>query len=186
MNIKRYAMIDIPCGSNIEDAVGKLLEYKTKGILACVDFNGHMLYSDTVTIDDAYKEIMGCTKEEYEESQRIWRENYWKEETTFAREVVPNLAREYMVEGRKFIDSSKWKLWDKVVSIRLHDLYHGMELDGALRVMKILSNKGSLDEASHEMNKQGHSGMSYSLTLSIIKEFHDRGNEFAKYVKEDL
>jgi len=137
-------------------------------------------------MDDAYKEIMGCTKEEYEESQRIWRENYWKEETTFAREVVPNLAREYMVEGRKFIDSSKWKLWDKVVSIRLHDLYHGMELDGALRVMKILSNKGSLEEASHEMNKQGHSGMSYSLTLSIIKEFHDRGNEFAKYVKEDL
>ena len=52
--------------------------------------------------------------------------------------------------------------------------------------MKILSNKGSLEEASHEMNKQGHSGMSYSLTLSIIKEFHDRGNEFAKYVKEDL
>ena len=32
MNIKRYAMIDIPCGSNIEDAVGKLLNIN-EGIL---------------------------------------------------------------------------------------------------------------------------------------------------------
>ena len=186
MNIKRYAMIDIPYGSNIEDAVMKLLYFKNRGLLACADFNGHILYSDTVTMDDAYREIIGRTKEEHEESQRIWRENYRKEEIKFAREVVPDLAREYMIEGRKLIDESKWKLWDKVVPIRLHDLYHGMELDGALKVMKILDNKGSLEEASHEMNKQGHSGMSYSLTLSIIEEFHDRGNEFVKYVKEGL
>ena len=59
---KKYREIEFLCGWNIERAVIELLEYKEKGELVCGEFNGHMLYSDTVTMDSAYLEITGKNK----------------------------------------------------------------------------------------------------------------------------
>jgi len=77
---KQYKKIEFCVGSNIESAVKELLNYKEKGILVCGDFNGTTLYSDTVTLDGAYKEITGKTKTEFDKSQQEWRERYDKEE----------------------------------------------------------------------------------------------------------
>ena len=72
--------IEFAPSSTIESAVYELLAAKARGEQVYGDFNGHKLYSDTVTMDSAYTEIMGCTKAEFDKRQAERRENYKKEE----------------------------------------------------------------------------------------------------------
>ncbi|CCC86340.1 hypothetical protein PPM_p0190 (plasmid) [Paenibacillus polymyxa M1] len=69
MNTK-YSKIRFLASNTIEKAVNQLLDFKVKGMLVCGDFNGTTLYSDTVTMDGAYKAITGKTKSEFEDFQR--------------------------------------------------------------------------------------------------------------------
>lgn len=177
----KYLNIKFSWGNTIESAVCKLLEYKENGLLAYGEFNGTMLYSDTVTMDEAYKEIIGKTKEEFDESQRKWRKETEKRETEF-KNSIPSLIDGWKVEGREVLNQDKWDYWDEIVPIRLGDLYHGMELGCCLEIVKILNNNGSLDDAKKEIESQGHSGMSFGLVRRMVKEFSARGEEFASYV----
>ena len=61
---KNYTEIDF--WGTIEEAVIELHDDIKHGKLTCINFNGHMLYSDTVTMDGAYLEITGMTKSEHE------------------------------------------------------------------------------------------------------------------------
>ena len=61
--MKNYREVDF-AGNRLDEVVESLLAAKEKGNLICVEFNGVMLYSDTVTMDGAYKEITGMTKKE--------------------------------------------------------------------------------------------------------------------------
>lgn len=63
---KNYEEIKFLLGNTVEQAVNELLRYKGDGKLVCGDFNGVMLYSDTVTMDAAYKSITGKTKIEFD------------------------------------------------------------------------------------------------------------------------
>ncbi|MNG37650.1 hypothetical protein D3C84_1250670 [compost metagenome] len=62
-------------------------------MLASGEFNGVQLYSDTVTMDEAYKAITGKTKGEHDESQRKWREDYDRKEREH-KETIPTLSEE--------------------------------------------------------------------------------------------
>ena len=166
---------------NLESTVNELLDYKNKGILVYTDFNGTILYSDTVTMDDAYLKITGKTKAEFDKAQQDWRDNYEREEREFKAQI-PKLAEEWKKKGREILTEDKWDYWDKIVPIRLGDLYHGFELGCCLDIVNILNNSGSLDEAKAEIEKQGHSGMSWSLVCSMINRFCERGKEFVDYV----
>lgn len=132
-------------------------------------------------MDGAYKEIIGKTKEEFDTSQRKWKENSEKREAEF-KESIPSLSEEWKAKGRQVLDESKWDYWDEIVPIRLSDLYHGMELGCCLNIVKILNDNGSLDDAKREIENQGHSGMSFGLVRTMVKEFCNRGSEFASYV----
>lgn len=61
-----YEKIHIRYGSKVETAVDALLQCREAGKLAYCVFNGIKLYSDTVTMDAAYKEITGLTKAEFD------------------------------------------------------------------------------------------------------------------------
>ena len=63
---KNYEQIQFLLGSTVEQAVNELHSYKTEGKLVCGKFNGITLFSDTVTMDGAYKEITGKTKAEFD------------------------------------------------------------------------------------------------------------------------
>lgn len=180
--IKNYKEIEFCCGNPIEDAVRELLNYKNKGILACGSFNGTVLYSDTVTLDNAYQNIIGKTKAEFDKSQQEWRENYDKEQKEF-KESIPSLSKEWMKKGREILTEDKWEYWDKIVPIRLGDLYHGMELGCCLDIVKILNDNGTFDEAKEKIESQGHSGMSFGLVCGMVREFCSKGNEFVEYIR---
>ena len=76
--------------------------------------------------------------------------------------------------------------WKDCVKIRAHDLYNGMELDNALDTMECLENGGTIEEANKILEDANHSGMSYSVTLSIIVSFSKRGPEFYRFVTKNL
>jgi len=177
---KEYKQLEF--WGNIECAVNELMKYKEKGILACGEFNGVTLYSDTVTMDSAYLSIVGKTKSQFEKEQQEWRENYEREEKKF-KESIPALTKEWISKSREILTEDKWEYWDEIVPIRLDDLYHGMELGCCLDIVKILNNNGTLEEAKNIINSQDHSGMSYGLVCSMVREFSDRGNEFMDYVR---
>lgn len=179
---KYYQKIEFNWGGNIESAVRELLNYKEKGILACGEFNGVTLYSDTVTLDGAYKEITGKTKDEHDEYERKWREEYYRKEQEH-KEQIPELTKTWTEKGREVLSEDKWSLWNEIVPIRLSDLYRGMELGCCLDIVKILNNGGTLDEAKAEIDNQNHSGMSFGLVCSMVKELSDRGEEFVAYVR---
>ncbi|WP_150284143.1 hypothetical protein [Rummeliibacillus sp. TYF-LIM-RU47] len=64
---KDYIKVNFSPGDTIDKAVNLLLKHKEKGQLACGKFNGVTLYSDTVTMDGAHKEIIGKTKVEFDD-----------------------------------------------------------------------------------------------------------------------
>ncbi len=72
--------VHFPAGSNIDSAVYLLLSYKARGVHAYGVFNGYELDSETVSMDGAYKKILGCTKEEWDEKQRQSRIEYERQE----------------------------------------------------------------------------------------------------------
>ncbi len=180
--MEKYEEVEFLAGNTIEDAVNVLLDYKEKGKLVCINFNGHTLYSDTATMDGAYKEIIGQTKYEFDKAQQEMRDNFKRQEKKH-KEQIPSLAKVWMEKGREILTEDKWEFWDKIVPIRLNDLYQGMELGCCLDIVKILNNNGTLDEAKEKIENQDHSGMSFGLVCSMVKEFCDRGNEFVNYVK---
>ena len=167
----------------LDDAVRLLWDYRKAGILAYIYFNEHYLYSDEVTMDGAYMECTGKTKAEFDEDQRKWREEYrrHKEEHEAA---IPQLTEEWVAKGHEILDSKYWEQWDKIVPIRLGDLYEGMELGDTLEIVEHLNSGGSFEDADRIMrDEQDHSGMSASLVIAMVSEFCDRGKEFEEYIR---
>lgn len=179
--MKDYKEIGLYGGCTIEQAVKTLEDYKDKGILACCDFNGVVLYSDVVELDDAYKQITGKTKAEHDKSLEDWRSDYDKKEKEF-KATIPELTKMWIEKGKDILSEDKWDYWAEIVPIRLGDLYQGMELGCCLDIVKILNNGGTLEGAKEKINSQGHSGMSFGLVCTMVREFCERGEEFAQYI----
>ena len=102
---------------NLEAVVYTLLAEKARGNHVYYVFNGHELHSDTVTMDSAYQEVIGCTKEEFdrrvqeerakfdreEESRKLREQGYLaKVEAARTGEKQP-ITQEKVVAGLKFI-----------------------------------------------------------------------------------
>lgn len=179
--MSNYILIDVPCGTTIDQAVHELQAWKPEdhnGRGARINFNGQILYSDTVTIDNAYKQLTGMTKADFEERKRNARKEHERKEKEFQKRI-PELTKEWIEKGHEILSEDKWELWDKCVPIRLEDLYHGWELGQCLEIVKILKT-GDFAKAKLTIQNQGHSGMSWGLMKSMIRSFSDVGEDFIK------
>ncbi len=130
-----YKEILIPAGKNLESVVYLLLSYKADGSHVYCDFNGHKLYSDTVTMESAYLEVCGKTKEQVEEDQKkeleraAKREESRKErEQRYKRKVFESnngepveVSMDKVIEGLKYIcehrDVSQEELIDALLEL---------------------------------------------------------------------
>ena len=179
--MKDYIELELNAGETIEEAVTLLKKCSSeKNTPHKLCFNGHWLYSDTVTLDSAYKEITGKTKEEFEAKIKESQDAYEKQKKEYEEE----LTKKWIEEGHKILDKSKWKYWDEIVPIRLRDLYQGMELKCCLDIISMLNdNNVSYADIYSVFESQGHSGMSYSLVKSMIIKFSDEGKNFIEYAE---
>lgn len=176
--MKNYREIEFGFG-NIEDAVKELKSHKD---LVKGTFNGQVLYSDIDDMDSAYKKATGKTKSEFDEARRIENEKYKRQQKEH-KEAIPKLTIEWVEKGKKILDQKHHKLWTKIVPIRLGDLYQGMELGNCLEIVEQLNKGAELEEVKPLIENQGHSGMSFGLVCSMVREFADRGTEFVEYAR---
>jgi len=176
---KNYREIEIFAGSNIESAVKELKKHND---LVCISFNGKMLYSDVDDLDSAFKKVTGKTKAEFDEAERKRQEEY-EAENKRHEESIPQLTKEWIEKGNAILDTKHHELWAKIVPIRLKDLYKGFELGACLDIVKELNNDCELDKAKTIIEDQGHSGMSFGLVCSMVKELCDRGTEFVSFAR---
>ena len=58
-----YRQINADLGIELDDVIKILQDYNASGEKVCIEFNGHILYSDTDE-DQMYKQITGRTKAE--------------------------------------------------------------------------------------------------------------------------
>ena len=166
---------------NIERAVEELYERAKDGNKYCGDFNRNKLTSD-MSLDDAYMLCTGKTFDEFNKEREESRRRLIQEDEEYKKKI-PELSKYWIEEGHKVLSKDKWEMWDKCVSIRLRDLYMGMELGQCLDIIKTVKEK-SIQDGIEIMKNQGHSGMSWGLMKSMIREFCDCGNEFLNQLGE--
>ena len=142
--MKKYENRDF-WGMQLSKVVEELVELNKKGKLISTNFNGVTLYSDTVTMDDAYVSILGKTKKEFDDAGKQRIEKAKREQEEYEK-TIPELVKVWVEEGKKVLSKDKWDLWEEIVPIRFKNLYRGMELRCCLDIVKVLNN-GTLEEA---------------------------------------
>ena len=173
-------------GDSIDTAwKGLLRESAECGDTCFGEFNGREIRS-TDTLDEAYMKILGKTKSEHEKEMQDWRDEYERREKEH-KDNIPNLIPIYREKARGVILEDQYEYWDKIVPIRLDDLYHGMELDATLDLCKIMRDESMsydkrLKKAYDTFMDQGHSGMSAGLVASMLRTFCPDGHDLADAV----
>ena len=179
--------IEFYAGITLEKAWKKLLKESADCGETCFGmFNGKQLLP-TDTLDEAYKKVTGLTKSEFDEEDRKAREEIKRQEEEFIASI-PSKTEEYKKAARGVIIEEQYDYWDEIVPIRLHDLYHGMELDATLEICRIMQDesiglKERIEAAKKAFDAQGHSGMSAGLVLSMIRAFSPHGEELVNSIK---
>ena len=176
--MKNYREIEFGFG-NIEEAVKELKSHKD---LVKGTFNGQILYSDVDDMDSAYKKVTGKTKAQFDEAEKQ-RQIEYKRQQKKHKDSIPKLTIEWVEKGKKILDKKHHKLWTKIVPIRLGDLYQGMELGNCIEIVEQLNKGTELEKVKLLIEGQGHSGMSFELVCSMVREFADRGNKFVEYAR---
>ena len=165
---------------NIDNCVKVLSQYRERGENVYVEFNGHKIYSCDVTLDSAYKEITGMTKEESDRKRAEWLEKYEREQREEEEKAQAKIP-EWISRGDSIIYPERTEEWKKCVEARASDLYHGLDLNAAIEIMEMLENGATLDEAKEVLDGQDHSGASYGMVRNIIFSFSKQGPEFFEY-----
>ena len=62
--------LEIKQNDNFESIINKLIEAKNNNEKKYCCFNGHVLFSNDVSIDEAYMEVFNCDKEEYQKKYK--------------------------------------------------------------------------------------------------------------------
>ena len=142
-------------------------------------FNGHPIYSDNLDVDEIYSRV--CANGNKQKEVEL---DYEKAEKEFQKKIS-TLTKKYNALAKGVIADDKLDQWYAIVPIRLRDIYHGMELDATLEIIKELNkatdSNNHFAEAKSIFNGQDHSGLSYGLICAMLNMFAPNGVEFVKY-----
>ena len=180
--------IELYPGETIDEVWKKLLINSAECGDTCFGmFNDHKILS-TDTLDEAYMKVTGKTKEQFNKEKQDLLEERKRKEKEY-KDSISNLIPEYCEKARGVILEDQYDYWDKIVPIRLDDLYHGMELDCTLNICKIMRDKSinyekRIKKACDEFMKQGHSGLSACLVTSMLSIFCPNGKDLADTIWE--
>ena len=144
-------------------------------------FNGHPIYSDNLDVDEIYSRV--CTSNAGNKQKEV-ELDYERAEKEFQKKIS-TLTKKYNALAKGVIADDKLDQWYAIVPIRLRDIYHGMELDATLEIIKELNkatdSNNHFAEAKSIFNGQDHSGLSYGLICAMLNMFAPNGVEFVKY-----
>jgi len=128
--------------ATIDEAVTILRNYDWNEELAKCEFNGQTFYSDSVTLDDAYKAITKMTKAEFE----AYEKEYRKKNEVMLRES--HLLKDDETAKRKVMSHKKMLIIDvEIHNKAVHTIGLSLELANAF------FNKGEYKEAQTEITR---------------------------------
>ena len=174
INIKRLrsynAAIQLMEDTNVEIQAGNILHAKAGDYLVCsVDENDNGFFANDEwgywTINEA---VFKNTNQEH--SRQLTDEKQF------------NLYKHFIKEGKQLLDQKYIEEWKKCVLYRIDDIYKGVELTASLEIIKSLNNGEDFSIVEKTFNKQGHSGLSAAICLSIVSSFCSKGKEFKAYI----
>ena len=173
--------IYVRAGEDLSNVVINLEKLRRQGKLNCyVNFNGKKLYSLDVTMNSAYKEVLGCTRRTC-----LRREKKWKQQSEDLKKQWDKEAEEklpyWISEGEKYIHPEKKDNWKKTCVVHSKSDYHGLEVEHAITVMKMLNDEIDFEVIKETIKKQGHSGRSYALMMDIVLNYSNKGPYFIRY-----
>ena len=169
---------EIQCGKNIDETVNLLVDCEVKGYHAFCDFNGHILHSDGITVDKAYQEITGMTKQEFVRERLQMIEDHQKlmeEKDVIAKQRIP----EWLERGKAVIYPERYEDWEKYVN-KYATGYMGMMIDNVLEIMEASEKGANMEELAEIKKKQGHSGWSQGVLQDSVFFFCKKGPEYVE------
>lgn len=181
MNREDAKEIRIPAGVKIDDvvvALDSLRRISTEVFF--VEFNGVKLYSDNITLDDAYLQVYGCTKRELDEAEKNWDET-----AKMSEEQAKSMITERFEEGKKYMYPERSEEWKKWLEFRAESATYnqeGVKYPGMIiECLKRLEN-GEDFETVFEFVKS-FSEMDHDMgTASTLLDFSKVGPEYFEYV----
>jgi hypothetical protein len=160
--------ITISLGDTLKDAIITLTKAQLNDENVFIDFNGHKLYSADITIDGAYKEVLGMPREEYK-----------KQREEEKKEIFKNKRKKYINKGKEYISEELWPEWEKCVNIRIDQnkssVPFSFEIEDLLYILKHIKDgelktkeavEGFLDEVSKL-------GTSYEDVKDMLERFSE-------------
>jgi hypothetical protein len=183
--MKEFELEVLP-GDYFTEVHKKLKRKSLDGNMYYAIFNGNKITS-SMSEDTMYLTIVGMNKNSYDKAEAERKRKIEEEELAF-KERLPKVIDGYIAKGQNVLEPQYLPLWNKIVPIRLDDLYKGMELDCWLDLIEVLNDKRlTVDErfivAFAVFNNQGHSGMSASLVKRGLRVLCSLGNEFVEYIE---
>lgn len=163
---------------DLDEVIKKMQLLHSENLRIQTSFNGHILCSDTITVDNAYLEVTGYTKDDYDRKLEEFKRKFDEERKAEKAEMMAKLPQ----KGREVLAEKYWSDWDTAVGKRVGGMYNGKDMEACLEIVEALNNGCSLDKAKTIIDNQNHSGASHSLVVSEVMAFCDRGVDFAKFV----
>ena len=168
--------------STISEAITEFLDMCKDWRNFFVEICWKKLYSvDTKTEDDAYMQIFWKTKieqekvrEKYDKKRKLER----KKKELEAIEKVPWRIE----EGKKYVDEEKWWNWESYVNSSARDMYHWMDIDDTLKLLKLIDEWKSWQEIQKVFDKNCGVGFYYSVVRNRVVLFSKKWEEADKYL----
>lgn len=97
-----------------------------------------------------------------------------------------NRIHSYIVRGHKVFKEDKLDAWDKVVPVRVDDLYNGLEVENALQIVEEYERSHDVTECRRIFNEANHSGWSAGLVKAIIYQFYEKWLDIFEGLEFDI
>ena len=168
-------------GEDLSNVVINLEKLRRQGKLNCyVNFNGKKIYSLDVTMNSAYKEVLGCSRRTSLKREKKWKQQSEDLEKQWDKEAEEKLSY-WISEGEKYIHPEKKDNWKNTCVIHSKSDYYGLEVEYAITVMKMLNDGIDFEVIKETIKNQGHSGRSYALMMDIVLNYSNNGPYFYRY-----
>ena len=169
--------------THLEGVVEELLEYNKQGRRVSFDFNGHMLYSDTVTMDKAFRLVLGVSKADHDREQEE-KANRMRRLATWVPKQEPNFDNPWIQKGRAVLHPYYWRFWDEHTNTILQHPKVQPQYDVALQLIKDLNNGAALNNVLDRLMQLKLRAPLENLVVAIVEEFCDRGRDFGRLHQE--
>lgn len=167
---------------DLEGIVHLLQDYNEQGRLVSYNFNGHMLYSDTVNMNSAFFLVTGKTKDQIDR-EAAERAERLRQLTKPPAPQAPKFDNEWVEKGRSALDIRYWKLWDDYADVIAQKPKAWKFFDAVLKIAKELNNNSPLADVLILLEEQGFTNQGERHALDFIEDLCDRGEAFGNYLK---